>query len=211
MYNQYVERIRLWSEDAETQFIMGQRRTCYNGIYPFKLFPNKELDEIELHPITIFYGGNGSGKTTLLNIIAEKAQIMRHSAYSGGAFFSKYVNGCVLYGKDIPKNSQILTSDDVFDYLLNIRYLNDGIDVRREELFEDYLDRKYTSHRGIRLLIGFYYWYYVCFHHFRTFVPETYTLGIIEQNDRQGLIPFRIGRRTPFLQSGPLTFHFASA
>ena len=40
-----------------------------------------------------------------------------------------------------------MTSDDVFDYLLNIRYLNDGIDVRREELFEDYLSRKYADHQ----------------------------------------------------------------
>ena len=40
-----------------------------------------------------------------------------------------------------------MTSDDVFDYLLNIRYLNDGIDIRREELFEDYLSRKYADHQ----------------------------------------------------------------
>lgn len=147
MYTQYVDRLSLWSDIAESEFIRNQKRTCYNGIYPFKIFPNKELKDIKFYPITIFYGGNGSGKTTLLNIIAEKAQIMRHSAYSGSAFFGEYVKKCKLYGKDIPKNSQILTSDDVFDYMLNIRYLNDGIDVRREELFEDYLDRKYASHR----------------------------------------------------------------
>ena len=136
MYTQYVDRLRLWSEGAEYSFINNQRRTCYNGIYPFKVFPAKELLEVEFAPITIFYGGNGSGKTTLLNIIAEKAHIMRHSAFSGSAFFSEYVDGCILSGKRVPLNSQILTSDDVFDYLLNIRYLNDGIDVRREELFE---------------------------------------------------------------------------
>lgn len=147
MYKQYLDSLRLWPEDAETGFIMRQRRTCYNGIYPFKIFPGKKLEQIEFAPITIFYGGNGSGKTTLLNIIAEKTKIMRHCAFSGGAFFAEYVNGCEISGREIPGNSQILTSDDVFDYLLNIRYLNDGIDVRREELFEEYLDRKYANHR----------------------------------------------------------------
>ena len=113
----------------------------------YKIFPQKGLSEIDFAPITIFYGGNGSGKTTLLNIIAEKTNVLRHSAFSGSAFFANYVSDCEIEGKTLPENSQILTSDDVFDYLLNIRYLNDGIDVRREELFEDYLSRKYADHQ----------------------------------------------------------------
>lgn len=143
----YIEKLLLQSDGQETQFIMNQRRTCYNSIYPYKIFPQKGLREISFAPITIFYGGNGSGKTTLLNIIAEKTKVLRHSAFSGSAFFSEYVAGCDIQGRSIPGNSQILTSDDVFDYLLNIRYLNDGIDVRREELFEDYLDRKFAHHQ----------------------------------------------------------------
>ena len=143
----YIEKLLLQSDGQETQFIMNQRRSCYNGIYPYKIFPQKGLREISFAPITIFYGGNGSGKTTLLNIIAEKTKVLRHSAFSGSAFFSEYVAGCDIQGRSIPGNSQILTSDDVFDYLLNIRYLNDGIDVRREELFEDYLDRKFAHHQ----------------------------------------------------------------
>lgn len=143
----YIEKLLLQSDGQETQFIMNQRRTCYNGIYPYKIFPQKGLREISFAPITIFYGGNGSGKTTLLNIVAEKTKVLRHSAFSGSAFFSEYVAGCDIQGRSIPGNSQILTSDDVFDYLLNIRYLNDGIDVRREELFEDYLDRKFAHHQ----------------------------------------------------------------
>ena len=82
-----------------------------------------------------------------MNIIAEKANVIRHSAFNGSAFFAQYVNGCKLHSTYIPANSQILTSDDVFDYVLNIRYLNDGIDTRRNELLEEYLDRKYASHR----------------------------------------------------------------
>ena len=54
MYKQYLNSLTLWSEGAETGFIMSQRRTCYNGIYPFKIFPEKELEQIEFAPITIF-------------------------------------------------------------------------------------------------------------------------------------------------------------
>ena len=122
-------------------------RTCYNGIYPFKIFPDKGLERVDFAPITIFYGGNGSGKTTLLNILAELTGVTRHSAFSGSAFFKEYTRRCQLDAKAIPESSQILTSDDVTDYLLNIRYLNDGIDVRRNELFDEYLDRKYSSHQ----------------------------------------------------------------
>ena len=148
MYKQYIDKLTLLSDNAETSFLLfGLKRTCYSSVYPYKIFPMKGLEEIELAPITIFYGGNGSGKTTLLNIIAEKAKVIRHSAFNGSAFFSQYVDGCKLSGRQIPGNSQILTSDDVFDYVLNIRYLNDGIDARRTELFDEYMDRKYASHR----------------------------------------------------------------
>jgi predicted ATPase len=143
----YIDSLYLPSDHQETDFLMSQRRTCYNGCYPYKIFPQKGLSEIDFAPITIFYGGNGSGKTTLLNVIAEKTNVLRHSAFSGSAFFANYVSDCEIEGKTLPENSQILTSDDVFDYLLNIRYLNDGIDVRREELFEDYLSRKYADHQ----------------------------------------------------------------
>lgn len=143
----YINSLYLPSDHQETGFLMSQRRTCYNGCYPYKIFPQKGLSEINFAPINIFYGGNGSGKTTLLNVIAEKTNVLRHSAFSGSAFFANYVSDCEIEGKTLPENSQILTSDDVFDYLLNIRYLNDGIDVRREELFEDYLSRKYADHQ----------------------------------------------------------------
>lgn len=143
----YLKSLKLTSDYAETVFIRDLVRTCYNGVYPFKIFPEKGLDRVDFAPITIFYGGNGSGKTTLLNVIAELTGVTRHSAFSGSAFFKEYTRRCQLDAKTIPEGSQILTSDDVTDYLLNMRYLNDGIDVRRNELFDEYLDRKYSSHQ----------------------------------------------------------------
>ena len=49
----------------------------------------------------------------------------------------------------IPENSRVIVSDDVFEFMQDLRALNGGIDRRREELFEEYLDNK--SERDFRL------------------------------------------------------------
>ena len=83
----YLEQLELTPDREETRVIMNQRRTCFNTMYPFKIFPMKQLEYVDFSPITIFYGGNGSGKTTLLNIIAEKIGAIRHSQYNKSPFF----------------------------------------------------------------------------------------------------------------------------
>lgn len=145
MSNLFVKKLQLPPEDQEIRFVLGQKRTCYNGVYPFKIFPQKELSSLTFAPVTILYGGNGSGKTTLLNILAEALQLTRHSPFSVGAFFGDYVKLCKADFSVIPLHSQILTSDDVSDYLLNLRTLNDGIRQRREELLEEYTRLKWDN------------------------------------------------------------------
>lgn len=144
---QYLHSLTLPSDGQEYNFIEALRRTCYNGVYPFKLFPDKGLRTIEFSPVTIFYGGNGSGKTTLLNIIAEHLQLLRHAPFNSSAFFRDYIAMCRARHGGIPRGSQILTSDDVTDYLLHLRQLSSGIDSRRTELLEEYTDRKYKDLR----------------------------------------------------------------
>jgi predicted ATPase len=103
------------------------------------------LERIDFEPVTILYGSNGSGKSTALNVIAEKCQIMRTAIFNKSNFFPDYVKLCqVNVRAEIPDNSRIITSDDVFDYILDIRHLNEGIDLRREEVFAEYLDAKYS-------------------------------------------------------------------
>lgn len=145
--NRYLHILTLPSDGQEMDFILKQRRTCYNGVYPFKLFPDKGLHTVEFAPVTILYGGNGSGKTTLLNIIAEGLHLLRHSPFNSSAFFRDYTAMCRVRHKGIPHGSQILTSDDVTDYLLHLRELSSGIDTRRSRLLEEYTDRKYKDLR----------------------------------------------------------------
>lgn len=141
----YLHSFYLPNEDMEFDFFMDQKRTCYDSFYPFQIFTRKGLEKMVFEPVTIFYGGNGSGKTTALNIIAEKIGINRDSIYNKSSFFPDYVQMCgVQLKEEIPETSRIITSDDVFDYMLNIRNLNEGIDQKREELFEEYLDAKYS-------------------------------------------------------------------
>lgn len=132
--------------DMEFDFILGEKRMCYDSFYPFKILSNHEFERIDFEPITILYGGNGSGKSTALNVIAEKIKVNRDSIYNKSNFYSDYVDLCEMdIEYEIPKVSRIITSDDVFDYMLNIRNINEGIDEKREKIFEEYLDNKYNQ------------------------------------------------------------------
>lgn len=152
----YLNVFTFPSDDMEFDFLIEERRTCYDSFYPFKILSKHGFQRIDFEPITILYGGNGSGKSTALNVIAEKTGISRDSIYNKSNFYSNYVNMCdmQLEDDDIPENSRIITSDDVFDYMLNIRNLNEGIDQKREKLFEEYLEAKY-SHFQIRSMADY--------------------------------------------------------
>lgn len=85
--------------------------------------------------ITILYGGNGSGKSTLLNLIANKLELNRIAPFNSSEIFSLYVEHCQYeLGYDdegfkhrIPNGSRIITSDDIFDYMLTVRTNNEEI------------------------------------------------------------------------------------
>lgn len=142
----YLRTFTFPSKDREFGFFMDIQRTCYDSFYPFGILYRHRFERIDFEPVTILYGGNGSGKTTALNVIAEKIKAGRDSDYNKSNFFSDYVNMCGMEAVDfLPGNRSIITSDDVFDYLLNIRSLNEGIDRKREEIFGEYLSLKYSD------------------------------------------------------------------
>lgn len=130
----------------EEQFLNYIRRTCYQTFYPFGVLTRHQLRQLDFAPITILYGGNGSGKSTALNIISEKLGLARDTLYNRSNFYEDYLKFCRYETcSQIPKHSRIITSDDVFDFMLNLRSINEGIDRRRDELTEEYLEEKYSD------------------------------------------------------------------
>ena len=139
----YLSAFFFPGEDREFSFRMKLKTTYDQSVYPYGVLPQIGMNEIFFQPITILYGGNGSGKSTVLNVIAEKLRLERTSAYNRSRFFESFVDDCSFSQEEaIPKGSRIITSDEVFDMMLDIRSVNEGIDRRREKLVDDYYELK---------------------------------------------------------------------
>jgi len=142
----YLSHFSFPDIEEEYSFVMAQKRTCYDSFYPFQILSKNHLLMLDFEPVTILYGGNGSGKTTVLNVIGEKLGLSRDTLYNRTNFFEDYTKLCSYkLSKPITGESRIITSDDVFDFMLNLRTINDGINQKREDLFHDYLDTKYSK------------------------------------------------------------------
>ena len=143
---QYEEKLM-----AEQAAKNGGRYGYLDNPYPCALFAEKDLSEILFDKITIFYGGNGSGKSTLLNLIAEKLKLNRIAPYNSGEMFVPYAENCgYSLGYDdegfeyrIPNGSRIITSDDIFDYMLTVRTNNDEISENNELAREEWVNLKF--------------------------------------------------------------------
>ena len=140
----YLSQFIFPSAGAEEQFLHRIRETCFSTVYPFQVLQEHEVHVLNFDdPVTVLYGGNGSGKTTALNVIAETLHLKRDTLYNRTNFFEDFVALCdYVLERELPENCRIITSDDVFDFMLNVRSLNEGIDNKRETLFEDYYDAK---------------------------------------------------------------------
>lgn len=142
----YLKSFSLLSEEMEKAIIIG-KLNIYNNIYPFNIFPEKEFKEIHFEPITCFYGGNGSGKTTLLNIISNAISSSRRSIGNNGSLFQTYCEHCNynLENEFDLTEKKYISSDDIFDYLLDLRAVNNGVDRRKRDLMEEYNEAKYGA------------------------------------------------------------------
>lgn len=149
----YLDQFKLPSHATEDRLLDWQTHMSDVGYtdnsYPCNLFVQKQLVSLDFKDITILYGGNGSGKSTLLNLITKKLALKRIAPYNSSNIFDKYANECdyrMAFDDDgerlrVPNGSRIITSDDVFDYMLNVRVNNEDIDAnvmatrkRHEEL-----------------------------------------------------------------------------
>ena len=151
----YLKSFHLPSRDEDENFFNVKSdlfspknfRSCYTTKYPFGFFRERELPyNFDFRDITIFCGNNGSGKSTILNVIAEALELGRNSPFNRSDFFSDYVNLCRYeLSAPISRSSAVITSDDVFDRVLDIRRLNDGIDSKREDLLQEWVSNRYDD------------------------------------------------------------------
>ena len=150
----FLKKFKLVSEKTEDDMIM-YKKNIHNNVYPLRIFPEKGLENISFDPITIFYGGNGSGKTTILNIIGDTIRASRRNIDKRSDLFVQYVDFCknnydMVHGNEC-KSIKYISSDDVFDYLLDLRAINSHVNRRKEELIEEYYSysaspaKEYTS------------------------------------------------------------------
>lgn len=154
----YLDKFIIPNAEQEEKII--KRRMAENGgvlgyidnIYPCGLFTKKELSRIDFEPLTILYGGNGSGKSTLLNLIAQKLELNRIAPFNSSEVFDIYRDVCTYeMGNDdegfklrVPNGSRIITSDDVFDYMLTVRTNNSEIHEHIEQVRDnDYGELKF--------------------------------------------------------------------
>lgn len=136
----YLEEFHLLSDDQEWNFFRNRSTGCYDSLYPYKMFPQKELREIFFSDITIFCGSNGSGKSTILNIIGEKLELERNTPYNKTDFFDPYLAECSsifrvndpLKKRELMKVSRFISSDDVFNHIIEVRERNEDLSFKRE-------------------------------------------------------------------------------
>ena len=143
----YLKKFNLLDVSQEHNIVSYQEvRRIFNNYYPIGIFSRKDFYEVEFDNITIFYGGNGSGKTTLLNIISDKLNSIRKTCLNKGSFFDLYVKSCdYKMSFEEPMEIKTITSDDVFDYLLDVRSINANVNRQKEKLSRDYLDAKFSD------------------------------------------------------------------
>ncbi len=142
----YLKNFKLLDEDQEYFITYEEQRRIFNNNYPLHLFSTKSFEHIDFDRITIFYGGNGSGKTTLINIISQKLKASTKTPIDKGSYFDLYVKHCDYeMSFDQPVEIKLITSDDVFDYLLNVRSINSNVNRQKEKLSKEYLDYKFNK------------------------------------------------------------------
>ncbi len=143
----YLDKFNFTSTNFEDRLLSssaGLSKTdmsCYSNIYPFRILSTIGLHNIECSDLTILYGGNGSGKSTALNVIAEKMKLKRNALFNQSSWFKQYLEGCSfiqngtwLDDEVSSDNSKIITSDDVFNHMIETRRENELLDRRRNLL-----------------------------------------------------------------------------
>ena len=140
----YLESIVFPDPDREFDFLLGQKRTCYDSFYPFKVLSSRGLERLDFEPLTILCGGNGTGKTTALNVIAECLGGERQSAYNKSNFFQDYVDLCGSPRASLPFPAAFLRATTYSITCSTFALSTRASTASARILFEEYLDARYS-------------------------------------------------------------------
>ena len=145
----YISTLTLPSLDSDN-LISQSYYHVYQSVYPFRILSTRGLFQVDFDDITIITGGNGSGKSTLLNVIAQKLRLRRQTPFNDTDFFERYLAKCEIektreamqLSVGIAQYGRIITSDEVFDYMIETRLKNDEINDRRKRMIEEIEEMK---------------------------------------------------------------------
>lgn len=144
----YLRSFTLPNRTAEETHLNDRPcRTGEGSVYPFKVFVDRAMPVLTFDAITIFYGGNGSGKSTLLNLLAYRLNLLRGADRNRTEYFEEYAALCDVEG-EAPEGSRLVTSDDVFRYLWDVRAINGGVEQSRSALYKEYSQEKKRMEAG---------------------------------------------------------------
>ena len=148
----YLDNFRFPTFENEDNFLAGYFQanpSSMETIYPFKILSVKGLHSLDFTEITILYGGNGSGKSTALNAISNKLGLARNSVYNKGDMQSAYLRMCDYElaecgdyeddGLDLKDKATLITSDDIFKYMLDTRKNNAVMKRKIEKATDEWL------------------------------------------------------------------------
>lgn len=153
----YLEKFLFPDIEHDTLIDYGRKGSFYDEhSYPFHITSEMGLWSLDFEPITILYGGNGSGKSTVINVISQKLCADRKSMFNSSPYFTDYVERCqynstknlagatlqsgsrVHQKYELSKITTVLTSDDIFHWMLQLRQENDRKLHKSYSLMDEY-------------------------------------------------------------------------
>ena len=154
----YLEQFLFPDLESDNLYYDQPRGSFYDEhTYPFHITSEMSLWSIDFEPITILYGGNGSGKSTIINVISEKLNAERKAMFNSSPYFDEYVKRCQYKASpdvlgdtvserkrepqkyDISSITTVLTSDDIFHSMQELRLDNDRKMQKSRFLMDEYI------------------------------------------------------------------------
>lgn len=160
----YLDSFRFPSFEEEDIYLAGYFRAhpySLNAVYPFKVLSERGLRSLDFKEITVLYGGNGSGKSTALNAIGNLLGVARNSAYNKGDFHNNYLEMCSYSTGDfcdyiltIRDKTTLITSDDIFKYMLDMRQNNGRVRNYRDDTIQQWFARRNARIKSVNFETG---------------------------------------------------------